>query len=74
LVQSLGGELETLYFAFGDTDVYMIIDSADNTRVAAAALAAGATGAVSTKTTVLLTCEEIDAAVKLAPSYRPPGT
>ncbi|MDH4189701.1 MAG: GYD domain-containing protein, partial [Betaproteobacteria bacterium] len=41
LVQSLGGKLETLYFAFGDTDVYMIIDSADNTRVAAAALAAG---------------------------------
>jgi len=72
-LQSLGGKLEALYFAFGDTDVYLIVDAPDNVSVAAFSLAAAASGAVAVKTTVLLTPEEIDQAVKKSVPYSPPG-
>lgn len=72
-VKSLGGTLEAFYYAFGETDAYAIVDVPDNASMAAIALTAGASGAVAVKTTVLLTPEEVDEAVKKAPSYRPPG-
>ena len=70
LVKSLGGRLLAYYFAFGDYDGFAIIDGLE---VAAAALTANASGAVKTKTTVLLTPDEVDKAVKKTPTYRPPG-
>ena len=73
LVKSLGGKLLAYFFAFGDYDGFAIIDGLDNVEVAAAALTANASGAVKTKTTVLLTPGEVDKAVKKTPSYRPPG-
>ena len=73
LVESLGGTLECMYFAFGDTDVICIVDGPDAAGMAAASLTLSASGAVTTKTTVLLTAEEIDAAVKKSPSYTAPG-
>ena len=73
LIQSLGGKVEAFYYAFGDTDLYIIIDAPDNISAAAATLTVNATGALTVKTTVLLTPEEIDAAVKKSPAYRPPG-
>ncbi len=45
----------------------------DNASMAAIALTVSASGAVTVKTTVLLTPEEIDEAAKKTPSYRPPG-
>lgn len=45
----------------------------DNVTVTALSLAVNAVGAVAVKVTVLLTPEEIDAATKLSPLYRPPG-
>jgi uncharacterized protein with GYD domain len=72
-VKSLGGALEAFYYAFGETDAYAIVDVPDNASMAAIALTAGASGAVAVKTTVLLTAEEVDEAVKKVPSYRPPG-
>jgi len=72
-VKSLGGTLEAFYFAFGETDAYAIVDVPDNKSMAAIALTAGASGAVTVKTTVLMTPEEVDEAVKKTPSYRPPG-
>jgi len=72
-VKSVGGSLEAFYFAFGETDVYAIAEVPDNASMAAIALTISASGAVSVKTTVLLTPEEIDKAVKMAPSYRAPG-
>ncbi len=74
LVGSMGGQLECLYYAFGDTDVFVVVDLPDNTTAAAASLVASASGAVATKVTVLLTAEEIDAATQKAPDYRPPGS
>ena len=37
VVKSTGGRLESMYFAFGDDDVYVIVDAPDNLSVAAAA-------------------------------------
>jgi uncharacterized protein with GYD domain len=73
LVESLGGKLESLYFAFGDCDVFAIADMPDNASAAAASLALGASGAVTSTTTVLLTAEEMDSAAKKSAKYTPPG-
>jgi uncharacterized protein with GYD domain len=71
---SVGGSLDAFYFAFGDSDVVAIIDMPDNTTAAGVVLLAAASGTVVDKTTVLLTPEEIDAAVKVDGEYRPPGS
>jgi uncharacterized protein with GYD domain len=71
--KSVGGTLESFYFAFGGTDVFVILDLPDNEAAAAVALTVGASGGVSCRTTVLLTPEEVDAATKKSVSYKPPG-
>jgi len=71
--KSAGGRVEALYFAFGETDAFAIVDAPDNASAAALALAVSASGAGSAKTTVLLTPEEMDAATKKTISYRAPG-
>jgi len=72
-MQALEGRIESFYYAFGDDDVYVIVDAPNNVSAAAVSLAVNATGAVRTKTTVLLTPEEIDQAVKKSVGYRAPG-
>ena len=73
LAQSLGGTVEAFYYAFGETDVFVILNMPDNVSMAAAALTVGASGTVTLKTTVLMTPEELDAAGKKSPVYRAPG-
>jgi uncharacterized protein with GYD domain len=73
LVASVGGTVEAYYFAFGSDDFFLIADLPGNAAAAAGALTAAASGAIRTRTTVLLTPEEIDAAAKLSPDYRAPG-
>jgi uncharacterized protein with GYD domain len=73
LVKSLGGTMEAFYYAFGETDAYIIVELPDNASAASLALTVSASGAVTIKTTVLMTPEELDAAAKKTPSYRPPG-
>jgi uncharacterized protein with GYD domain len=72
-IESLGGKLESFAFGFGGVDVYMVVDLPDNVSAAAAALTASGTGAVTTKTVVLLTPEEMDKAAKKTVAYRAPG-
>ena len=73
-IGTLGGKLEAVYFAFGDTDIYVIVDGLDNATAAAFSMGVGASGALSNlKTTVLMTPEEIDQAGKKTMSYRAPG-
>ncbi|HYT14618.1 MAG TPA: GYD domain-containing protein [Candidatus Nitrosopolaris sp.] len=73
-IKSLGGKLEAIYYAFGDTDVYVVVDGIDNTTAAAFSMGVASTGALShLKTTVLMTPEEIDQAGKKTMSYRAPG-
>ena len=73
LAEGLGGQVESLYFAFGDADVYVVIEAPDNESAARAALTVGASGAVEVKTTVLLTPEDVDEATQQTVSYTPPG-
>ena len=72
-IAGLGGKLEAFYFAFGSCDAYVIADLPDNATAAAMALAVGQSGLASTKTVVLLTVEEADAATKKTVAYRGPG-
>jgi uncharacterized protein with GYD domain len=72
-LKSVGGRVEAFYFAFGENDVYAIIDAPDNASVAAALLAINASAAVTTNTVVLLSPEEIDQAAKKTTAYQPPG-
>ena len=75
--EGLGGTLEGFYYAFGDTDVFTIVDLPDNVSATAAALTVGAAGTTKVLTTVLITPEEVDQAIELAAqkagAYRPPG-
>lgn len=73
LVSGLGGTLEAMYFAFGTDDVYAIVDLPDHESAVAASMTVGASGAVSVKTVVLLTPEQMDAAAQKSVSYRRPG-
>ena len=72
-LKSVGGRVESFYFAFGEHDAYVVVDAPDNAALAAASLAINATGAVQTRTVVLLTPEEIDQATKKSAAYQPPG-
>ena len=72
-VKSVGGRMEAFYFAFGEHDAIVLIDAPDNASVAAASMAINASGAVQTKTVVLLTPEEVDQATKKTATYQPPG-
>ncbi len=74
LVESLGGTLECFYFAFGGSDVFAIADLPDNEAVAAAALAVSGSGVGTTRTVVLLTPSEMDAAAQKQLTYSPPGS
>lgn len=69
----LGGQVDSFYFAFGEEDVYVVVDLPDNASAAAIGMAVGASGMVSTKTVVLLTPDEIDRAAQKQVGYRPPG-
>ncbi|MCP3822648.1 GYD domain-containing protein [Streptomyces sp. A3M-1-3] len=73
MLDSLGGRLESMYFAFGEEDVYVVADLPSNVSAAALGLTVTATGAVRTKTVVLLTPEEIDEATGQKVQYRAPG-
>ena len=71
-VESVGGRFEVQYFALGEHDAFVIADLPDHVSAAAISLAVTATGAARTKTTALLTPEEVDQAVKKTVRYEPP--
>jgi uncharacterized protein with GYD domain len=72
-MEALGGKIEQMYFAFGDVDVYVLVDAPDNLSAAALSLAVNSSGVVRIQTIPLLTCEELDSAVHKTVSYRAPG-
>ena len=74
VAESVGGQLENFYFAFGDHDVYTVVDLPDNESAATVALTVNAAGGATVRTVVLLTPEEVDAAAKRSADYRPPGS
>ena len=75
MAEGLGGSVDALYFAFGDSDVFVIIDMPDNVSIAAVMMTVSASGALANaKTTVLLTPEDVDEASKQSVNYSPPGS
>lgn len=72
-VASLGGKLEAFYFAFGEPDVFIIVDLPDSVSAIALSLAVNAAGAANVKTTVLITPEEMDQGTRKNVTYRRPG-
>jgi uncharacterized protein with GYD domain len=72
-LKSAGGTLEAFYFAFGETDAYVIVDAPDHATVSAASMAINASGAVHSETIVLMTPEELDRAAQKTVKYRAPG-
>ena len=72
-VESVGGKLEAIYFAFGEIDVYIVIELPDNVSAAAVSLAANQSGLITSNTVVLMTPEEMDQVAKKTIEFRPPG-
>jgi uncharacterized protein with GYD domain len=74
MLEGVGGKLESFYFAFGEHDVYVIMELPDDISAAAVGLGVNSSGLVSVSTTVLLSPEDMDKASKKSISYRAPGT
>jgi uncharacterized protein with GYD domain len=74
MLETMGGRLESFYFALGDTDVFAVAEVPDDEAAAAVALAINSSGAVTIRTTKLLTVEQIDEALQRSVDYRPPGS
>lgn len=72
-LKSVGGTLESFYFAFGETDALGIIDIPDQAKAAALSLMINSTGAVKVHLKPLMTLEDLDEAAKVTPTYRAPG-
>ena len=72
-IESVGGSIDSFYYAFGTDDVVGICDFPDTASATAVSMMINSTGAVSISLTPLITVEEVDAAAAKTPSYRPPG-
>jgi uncharacterized protein with GYD domain len=77
MVDSLGGKIDTTYYAFGEYDLIALAEFPNDEAAAAFALAATAGGALKAiKTTPLMTVEQGQRAMKTAAEvgarYRPP--
>ena len=76
LLESVGGTVECLYFAYGADDIIGVCEVPDTSSAAAVSLAVSSTGMVNVRLTPLITPEELDAAAEIAAgvTYRPPGS
>jgi uncharacterized protein with GYD domain len=72
-LQGMGGKLDGLYYAYGDVDVYVLVDVPDAVSGLALSLVVNASGVVKAKTVPLFTVDEVDAACKKTVSYRGAG-
>jgi uncharacterized protein with GYD domain len=76
IMESVGAKLESLYFAFGEDDIFALIEAPNNVTAAAISVAVGASGSFKTfKTSVLLSSTEAMEVMRKASTvaYRAPG-
>jgi uncharacterized protein with GYD domain len=74
--ESLGGKLIGFWFSLGEFDGAFVMEAPDNATAAALSMVVGGSGAVSRlETTVLLTMDEAQEAMRKAAtaSFTPPG-
>ncbi len=74
VVKDLGGEVEAFYYAFGEDDLYIILEMPSPADMAAVSLAVTASGGARFDTFQILDPAEIDEAREKAVNYRPPGS
>ena len=72
-LEDLGGKLESMHFALGEVDCFLIADLPNNASAVAFSLAGNESGAIVSKTIVLMTPEELDDAVAKKAFFRAPG-
>ena len=69
--------MEAMYYAFGETDAFIIVNLPDNINAVTASLIVNASGEVKVTYTPLFTPEEIDQAAdkgrQIHDTYRAPG-
>ena len=64
ILTSFGGKVDACYFAFGERDMYVIVDLPENVSAVAASILVNNRGKLKGEGVVLLTPEEVDQAVK----------
>lgn len=72
-INAVGGSIESFYYAFGETDLFMIADLPDNETATAVSLVINEAGILELSVTPLLTVEQIDSAAAKSVPYRLPG-
>ena len=73
MLESVGGSLESFYYALGADDLVVIGELPDNVSAAALSLKTAVGGAARSRTTVLLSPEDLDEASRRHVEYRTPG-
>jgi uncharacterized protein with GYD domain len=72
-LKAVDGQLECIYWCLGDRDAIAIVELPNTVAASALASAISATGLVRTKTTALLTAQELDTALAKSINYQAPG-
>lgn len=72
-IEQAGGKLHAFYFALGEADVFSIAEFPDVATAVAVSVAVNASGVVHLSSTLLVSPEEVDAAVKKSIAYKAPG-
>ena len=72
-LKAVDGQLECIYWCLGDCDAIAIVELPNTVAASALATAVSASGVARTRTTALLTAQEIDAALAKSVSYQAPG-
>jgi uncharacterized protein with GYD domain len=73
LATSVGGSIESAYWATGKDDFYITADLPDNKAAAALSLTVGASGAATITTAELFSASDLDEIVGRRVTYRAPG-
>ena len=68
-IESVGGSLEAFHYAFGDVDLYMVVELPDDTTAAALSMRMNAAGILKVKMTKLIDLEAVDAAIAKQVAY-----
>ncbi|TAL10484.1 MAG: GYD domain-containing protein [Chloroflexota bacterium] len=73
LAASVGGSIESAYWALGTEDFYITVELPDNKAAAALSLTVAASGAVRISTAELFSAADVDEIASRRVTYRAPG-
>lgn len=73
LVESVGGTMDSIYWALGKDDFFLVASLPDSHAAAAVSVAVAASGGVRATTSELLSAADMDDVISRRVSYRAPG-